>query len=85
MVKFVELLSNENIPEELYDDSSYENETDVDNDLSFMNDVVFENKCISMKLQNIYKRLIYLTFYYLLNFRCSLCSTYSSVGGQCST
>jgi len=53
MVKFVELLSNENIPEELYDDSSYENETDVDNDLSFMNDVNFENKCISMKLQNI--------------------------------
>nr|XP_036678315.1 uncharacterized protein LOC118879545 [Drosophila suzukii] len=49
MVKFVELLSNENIPEELYDDSSYENETDVDNDLSFMNDVNFENKCISVR------------------------------------
>nr|XP_036677360.1 E3 SUMO-protein ligase ZBED1-like [Drosophila suzukii]XP_036678275.1 E3 SUMO-protein ligase ZBED1-like [Drosophila suzukii] len=49
MVKFVELLSNENIPEELYDDSSYENETDVDNDLSFMNDVVLENKCISVR------------------------------------
>jgi len=47
MVNFVDLLSNENFLEELYDDSSYENEIDVDNDLSFMNNVVIENTCIS--------------------------------------